>query len=413
MRQCLCILTAMMILGACTKQQNSGKPLTGAEKAPVRVATVEQRAVPVALHTIGTVEAYSTIAVRAQVGGELLSVHFKEGDVVEQGQLLFNIDPRPYEVALKQAEANLDKAKAQVEQAKATLAKDRAQANNAQTELKRSETLLPKKMVSQEEHDQVQTNAQALQDAVAADAAAVKSAVESIRAAEAAIDDATLRLDYCTIQSPIRGRTGSLQIHPGNLVKANDTTPMVTITQTEPIYVTFTLPEKHLSEVRKQMESGTLEVNTVLPGGEAAPIAGRLSFIDNTVNQATGTIRMKALFENTDGRLWPGQFVEVQVQVAVLDEAVVAPSQAIQTGQMGTYAYVVKPDLTVELRKVKTGESVDGMTVIIEGLEPDETVVTDGQVRVKPGAAVSVISNDTREQTPAEEKAGKANGEVK
>jgi len=403
----------MMLLGACTKEQNSGKPPLGAAKAPVRVATVERRSVPVALHTIGAVEAYSTIAVRAQVGGELLTDHFKEGDVVEQGQRLFSIDPRPYEVALKQAEANLDKAKAQAEQAKATLSKDRAQANNAQTELKRSETLLPKKMVSQEEHDQVQTNAQALQDAVLADEAAVQSAVESIRAAEAAIDDAKLRLEYCEIQSPIRGRTGSLQIHPGNLVKANDTTPLVTITQTEPIYVTFTLPEKHLSEVRKQMESGSLEVSAVLPGEENAPITGRLSFIDNTVNQATGTIRMKAVFENKDSRLWPGQFAEVRIQIAVLEKAVVAPSQAIQAGQMGAYAYVVKADLTVELRDVKTGESVDGMTVILEGLQPDETVVTDGQVRVKPGAAVSILSDAPREQTPGAEEAGKSNGDVK
>ncbi|HPO14499.1 MAG TPA: efflux RND transporter periplasmic adaptor subunit [Candidatus Hydrogenedentes bacterium] len=413
MRHCLCILAAMMLLGACTKEQNSGKPPLGAAKAPVRVATVERRSVPVALHTIGAVEAYSTIAVRAQVGGELLTDHFKEGDVVEQGQRLFSIDPRPYEVALKQAEANLDKAKAQAEQAKATLSKDRAQANNAQTELKRSETLLPKKMVSQEEHDQVQTNAQALQDAVLADEAAVQSAVESIRAAEAAIDDAKLRLEYCEIQSPIRGRTGSLQIHPGNLVKANDTTPLVTITQTEPIYVTFTLPEKHLSEVRKQMESGSLEVSAVLPGEENAPITGRLSFIDNTVNQATGTIRMKAVFENKDSRLWPGQFAEVRIQIAVLEKAVVAPSQAIQAGQMGAYAYVVKADLTVELRDVKTGESVDGMTVILEGLQPDETVVTDGQVRVKPGAAVSILSDAPREQTPGAEEAGKSNGDVK
>ncbi len=397
MKRSFLLLTALAVLCGCVKQEN-GASRPGAEKAPVRIAAAERRAVPVALHTIGTVEAYSTIAVRAQAGGELRTVHFKEGDVIEKGQLLFSIDPRPYEAALKQAEANLAKAQAQAGQAKAALAKNQTQADNAQTELKRNETLLPQKMVSQEEYDRAKTTARALQEAVAADAAAVQSAAEAIRAAEAALDDAKLRLDYCTIQSPIRGRTGSLQIHPGNLVKANDTLPMVTITQTEPIYVTFTLPEKHLSEVRHQKDQGPLDVQALLPGEEAAPVTGQLCFIDNAVNQATGTIRMKAEYENKDGRLWPGQFVDVRIQVAVLEEALVVPSQAIQTGQNGTYVYVVTPDLTTELREVKTGASVDGMTVINEGLRPEEKVIIDGQVRVKPGAAVAILEDKPEEQ---------------
>lgn len=410
MKRSLVILAALAVLCGCVKQENGAKR-PGAEKAPVRIAAAERRAVPVALHTIGTVEAYSTIAVRAQAGGELRTVHFKEGDVVEKGQLLFSIDPRPYEVALKQAEANLAKAQAQAEQAKAALAKNQTQADNAQTERKRSETLLPQKMVSQEEYDRARTSARALQEAVAADAAAVKSAIEAIRAAEAAMDDAKLRLEYCTIQSPIRGRTGSLQIHPGNLVKANDTTPMVTITQTEPIYVTFTLPEKRLSEVRGQMESGALAVDAVLPDEADAPVSGRLCFIDNTVNQATGTIRMKAEYENKEGRLWPGQFVDVRIQMAVLEEALVVPGQAIQTGQNGTYVYVVTPDLTAELRTVKTDASMDGMTVINEGLQPEEKVVIDGQVRVKPGGTVSILSDSPGTQKTEAQAGGKAEGE--
>ncbi len=410
MKHGVVILAALAVLCGCGKPENGAKR-PGAEKAPVRIAAAERRAVPVALRTIGTVEAYSTIAVRAQVGGELRTVHFKEGDVVEKGQLLFSLDPRPYEAAMKQAEANLAKAKAQAGQAKAALAKDQTQADNAQTELKRSETLLPQKMVSQEEYDRAKTAAQVFRDAVAADAAAVQSAVEAIRAAEAAMDDAQLRLEYCTIHSPIRGRTGSLQIHPGNLVKANDTAPMVTITQTEPIYVTFTLPEKHLSEVRGQLEGGAPAVDAVLPGEEAAPVSGRLCFIDNTVNQATGTIRMKAEYENKEGRLWPGQFVDVRIQVAVLEEALVVPGQAIQTGQNGTYVYVVTPDLTAELRAVKTGASVDGMTVINEGLRPEEKVVIDGQVRVKPGASVSLLSDSPGAQNTEIQPGGKAAGE--
>lgn len=379
----------------CGKAQGSKVPMNGPkEAAPVRIGVVEQRQLPVQLSNFGRVEAYTTISVRAQVGGELTKVCFNEGDVVEKDQVLFIIDPRPYEVALKQAEANLAMAQAQLEQARAMLAKDKMQADNAERESKRSETLLPQKMVSQEEYDRARTNAAALGEAVAGDEASVKSAMEAIRATEVAIDDAKLRLDYCTIRSPIRGRTGSVQIHQGNLVKANDTTPMVVINQTEPIYVSFTLTEKYLSEVRKQMEGGPLEVTATIPKEEDRPVTGKLVFVDNTVDQDTGTVRFKAVFDNTDNRLWPGQYVNpVAVRISVLLNAIAAPAAAVQTGQSGAYVYVVKPDMTAELRNVVPGDTMDGMTVIKEGLQPEEKVVTDGQLRVMPGALVKVVSD--------------------
>jgi membrane fusion protein, multidrug efflux system len=405
MKHCLVFVALIALLAACGKTDVKAGPAKK-EIAAVRIATVEQRVMPVQLKTFGTVEALSIISVRAQVGGELLEVGFKEGDTVESGQVLFRIDPRPYEVALKQAEANLAKSQAQAEQSKAAVAKDKTQAANGLQELKRNEKLLPQKMVSQEEFDRSRTTALSLQEAVAADEAAVRSATESIRVAEATIEDAKLRLDYCTIRSPIRGRTGTLQIDQGNLVKANDTIPLVTITQIAPIYVSFDLPEKNLAEVRRRMAEGKLEVTAKIPNDTQGGVTGTLSFIDNTVNN-TGTIRLKATFENADGQLWPGQYVDVVLQLTVQTNAVVAPTQAIQTGQSGTFVYVVTPDLKAELRNVTPGLTVDSMTVITEGLKADEKVVIDGQVRLAPGAEMTVLSENgkTSGDKPAPEKA--------
>jgi membrane fusion protein, multidrug efflux system len=406
MKRCFVFGLLLTLLAACGKPGGSGGP-PKMDKAPaaVHVAAVEQRAIPDQITTFGAVEALSTISVRAQIGGELIEVCFKEGDTVEAGQVLFRIDPRPYEVALQQAEANLAKSKALVEQAKAASAKDRTQADNAQQELKRNEKLLPQKMISQEEFDRSRTTALALQEAVSADEATVRSAIESIRSAEAAIEDAKLRLEYCTIHSPIRGRTGSLQINQGNLVKANDTLPMLTITQVQPIYVSFILPEKKLAEVRRRMAEGTLEVTAKIPNDEQAAARGTLSFIDNAVNN-TGTIRLKATFENTDGQLWPGQYVDVVLQLAVQANAIVAPTRAIQSGQSGDYVYVAKQDNTVEVRNVTTSSlSADGMTVIKDGLKVDEKVVIDGQVRLAPGAAISILSEKEKDGgSPSEPK---------
>lgn len=386
-------------LAACNGQQGAGggAPGRGPQETPVRVAAVTRQTVPVQLTAIGNVEAYATVSVKAQVSGEITEVHFAEGDFVKKDQVLFSIDARPYEVALRQAEANLARSLAQKDQATASRARDAAQARNARSELERNRPLLEKRMVSQEEFDQVTANADALNAAVAADEAAIKAAEKAFQAAEADIDEAELYLEYCTIRSPMDGRTGSLLIHKGNLVRANDTNPLVVINQVQPIYVSFTLPEKHLAEIREFMAKGPLEVTAAVTEGEESPAAGVLSFVDNTINEMTGTIRLKATFQNTDLHLWPGQFVTVAVRIAVSENAIVAPAEAIQMGQSGYYAYVVKSDMTAEVRPVVPGDTWNNLTVVREGLHPEEIVVTDGVLRAAPGAKVRILS-DTAEQ---------------
>jgi multidrug efflux system membrane fusion protein len=361
------------------------------EAAPVKIAAVTTESIPVQVTAIGSVEPYSTIQVKAQVSGALTDVQFGQGDVVKEGQVLFTIDTRPFDVALQQAEANLSKAEALVDQAKAATNRDKAQATNAKTQFQRNAELLKKGFVSKEDYDTSKSNAEALEAAVGADEANTKSAMEAIRVAKASIEDAKLQLNYCTIRSPIDGKTGSLLVNKGNLVKANDVSPLVIINQMTPIYVTFSVPEKYLSDIKKFMAQGPLEVKATIPNEEANPIAGKLTFIDNTVSQNnTATIKLKASFENADNRLWPGQYVNVAMKMTVLANAVVVPSQAVQPGQNGQYVYVVTKDMTAELRKVVTGESFNGKTVIKEGLEPEETVVTDGQLRVIPKGQVRI-----------------------
>lgn len=393
----LCVGAMCLCMSSCGKpsapggSSSMGRP---SEPAPVRVAAVTRQSVPLELSDQGRVEAYSIIQVKAQVSGELTEVHFLEGDMVEQGQILFAIDKRPFEIKLREAEANLARVQAQLEQATANKARDVAQAENAKVELERDAALIKKGMVSQEEYDKVKSTVEALNAAVAADDAAIKAAVQSIESAKTAIDDARLQLDYCTICSPIRGRTGSLLVHRGNLVKANDTNPLVTITQTQPIYVNFTLPEKDLLAVREAMGKGSVEVRAVAPKHEDTPAVGTLTFVDNTVNKTTGTIRLKATFENNDELLWPGLFVRVAVQVGVEQDAVVAPAASIQPGQDGAYAYVVNGDMTAELRQITAGVTWGGVTVVKQGLNPDEQVIVDGVLRVTPGAAVRIVADE-------------------
>ncbi|HXE75682.1 MAG TPA: efflux RND transporter periplasmic adaptor subunit [Candidatus Xenobia bacterium] len=349
-------------LAGCTREQSAA---TGPPPAPVVVAQATQETVPVEVSAIANVEAYSTVSVKAQVDGQLLQVHFREGDDVRQGQLLFSLDPRPFEAALNQAEANL--------------ARDQAQLENARAQYRRYEKLLQEGVTSQEQYDQVRTAAEALEAVVRAD--------------KAAVETARLRLSYCAISSPLDGRTGSLIVHAGNLVKANDDPPLVVINQINPIFVSFTLPEQHLAEVKKYMARGKLAVEATVPDAPGAPERGTVSFVDNTVDTATGTIRLKAVFPNTARRLWPGQFVNVSVRFTERPNSIVVPSSAIQTGQSGSYVFVVKSDQTVDLRPVTTGISANGKTVIESGVNAGETVVTDGQLRLIPGAKVTIKSS--------------------
>jgi multidrug efflux system membrane fusion protein len=336
---------------------------------PVTVGTAVQKAMPLELRVIGTAEAFSNVAVRAQVTGELISVNFKEGDDVKQGQVLFELDRRPLEGALKQAEANL--------------ARDLAQAGNAEAQAKRYDDLAARGIATREQVDTAAANRAALEATVGAD--------------RAAIENARVQLQYATITSPISGRTGALMVHPGNLVRANDTTPLVVINQVSPINVSFAVPEVQLPLLRRYLAQGNPRVDAV-PGSETDPPSiGRITFVDNAVDQATGTIRVKGTFDNADRRLWPGQFVNVVVTLTTDPSAIVVPSVAVQTGQEGPYVFVVKPDETVELRTVTVARTAGTETLIKDGIKPGETVVTDGQIRLVPGSRVTIKGAPARE----------------
>ena len=327
-------------------------------------AAVIQKTVPLQLRAIGNVEAYSTVGVKSQIGGVLMRVHFKEGQDVGNGALLFTIDPRPYEAALKQAEANL--------------AKDIAQLENAREEVRRYSELVKKGYVAQEQFDQIRTNFAALEATVNAD--------------KAAVENAQLQLKYCYIYSPLTGRTGSLISYEGNLIKANADTSMVVINQIQPIYVTFSVAEQYLTEIKKYMATEKVKVNAIIGTDEPHPVEGVLTFVDNAVDTATGTIKLKATFANQEKRLWPGQFVNVVVTLSTQPNAIVVPSPAIQAGQSGQYVFVIKSDLTVESRPVVSSRTLDGETIIEKGLQSGERVVTDGQLRLVPGSKVEIKS---------------------
>ena len=385
--------------------------------APVSVATVIQKDVPVQLRVIGRVEAYSAVSIRALVEGELWKVYFKEGQDVQKDNLLLSIDPRPFEAALRQAEANLERDQAlvqqaeanltrdlaQVTQAEANLSKNLAQAKNAEEQTKRYAFLAEKGYVAKEQYDQVRTNAESFAAMVQADKAAIENAQATLRADHAALENAKavvrgsgaaletarIQLGYCSIRAPISGRTGSLLVQQGNIIKANDL-PIVLINQITPIYVTFALPEQNLPELKKHMIAGALKVEAVIPGDEKPPEQGILTFVDNAVDTATGTIKLKGTFENHEKRLWPGQFVDVILTLTNRPNAILVPSPAIQTGQEGPYVFVVKPDLTVESRPVVVDRFLDGLTVVAKGLQPGETVVTIGQLRLVAGGKVEI-----------------------
>lgn len=333
-----------------------------APAVPVLAAAVEQRNVPVQVRAIGSVEPYSTVEVKTQITGELTGVFFKEGDEVKKGQLIFTLDKRPFEAALKQAEANL--------------ARDQAQAQNARVQAKRYASLWNSGVVAKEQYDQMQYSADALDAAVAAD--------------QAALDNARVQVIYCSIYSPINGRTGNLMIHQGNMIKANDTPFLVNINQVEPIYVTFTVPQQFLAEIKQYARTGKIKVEASIPSDGRGPVLGKLSFIDNTVDQTTGTIKLKGEFANTDRRLWPGQFIDVVLTLRNQPDAVVVPSQAVQNGQQGQFVFVIKPDMTVESRAVIVSRSTDGQAVVEKGLAPGERVVMDGQLRLVPGSRVEI-----------------------
>jgi multidrug efflux system membrane fusion protein len=355
------VLLALALLTLACGRGRADAPRPAA--VPVVAAAALRKDVPVQLRTIGAVEPLATVAVKPQVGGIITVVHFQEGSYVGEGELLFTIDPRPYEAALQQAEA--------------TLAKDEASTRNAQVEAQRGESLFAQGILSKENYDQLRFSAQSFEAAVRAD--------------RAALDRARLDLEYCSIRSPIVGRTGSLLLHQGNFVKAIDGGPLVIINRTDPVYVSFSIPEQRLAEVNAARLSGRLAVDALITGEESRPLRGELSFLDNAVDRGTGTIKLKGTFPNKEKRLWPGQFVNTRLTLGTKAGAVVVPTPAVQTGQAGTFIFLIKPDLTVEARPVVVeAGSGEEETVVTKGLEGGEQVVTDGQLRLVPGAKVEL-----------------------
>jgi len=361
----------------------------GAGDVPVQVSVVVRKSVPVEVQVIGNVEAYATIAVKAQVGGLLTSVYFHEGDYVKKGDPLFTIDPRPFEAAVNQAVANNARDQAALGQAKANLARDVAQARYAEAQAARYSELFKSGIISKDQDEQLRATADAQTQAVASDSAAIKSAEAAIGASQAAIETARIQLDYTSIRSPIDGRTGAINVKLGNVVTAN-TVDLMSINQVEPIYVTFSVPEAQLPAIKRYMAEGKLPVRAQPHDDPESAETGVLTFVDNAVDMTTGTIKLKATFPNADHQLWPGEFVRVTLRLTTQSNAIVAPSEAVQTGQNGSFVYVVKADRTVESRSVVTGARVDRDMVVEQGLEPGETVVTEGQLRLAPGTRVVV-----------------------
>ncbi len=360
----------------------------GGGDVPVTVATVVQKDVPVEIQVIGDVEAYSTISVKAQVGGQLRKVFFQEGDYVKEGSPLFEIDPRPLQAAVNQAQANLLRDQAALAQAQAALERDTAQARYAKSQADRYDRLFAEGVISKDQAEQLRASADADTSVLSADKAAIESASATVVAAQATLDSARLQLEYTTILSPIDGQTGTLTVKLGNVVTAN-TVDLTTINQVEPINATFAVPEAQLAAVKRYMAERPLEVRAQLQDNPEVIETGRLSFVDNTVDPTTGTIKLKGTFPNTDHKLWPGQFVNVTLRLTTERGAVVAPNQAIQTSQTGSFVYVVGGDRTVEARAVTTGQRVDQDIVIEQGLRPGEIVVTEGQLRLAPGSRVA------------------------
>jgi multidrug efflux system membrane fusion protein len=359
------LVSALLLLGlpACSKSKQPPPRVV-----PVVAVPAEQQDVPLQIRAIGNVESYNTVAVKSLVGGEIAKVYFHEGQDVKRGDLLFLIDTRPFEAALRQAES--------------ALARDRAQALNAQEDANRYAGLSTKGFVSRQEYDKARTNADAL-DAV-------------VKADEAAVENARLQLEYTAIMSPIDGRTGSIQVKQGNIVKANDVV-LVTINQITPINVAFAVPEQELAAIKRYRASGELHVEASMPQSGTRPATGTLTFIDNAVNTATGTILLKATFANADRSLWPGQFVDVLLTLTTEKNRVLVPTEAIQAGQQGQFVFVVKDDKSVEMRPVTVARTVERWAVIEKGAQPGEMVVTDGQLRLVPGAKVE-IKNEKQDE---------------
>lgn len=373
----LLAIGALAAAGAAIHYKKADTPGKGQEKGakkggaagpvPVSLAAAVQRSVPVRLQGIGNVEAYSSVALKARVDGQILEVTSREGQEVKKGDVLFRVDPRPFESALRQAEANAQR--------------DAAARDQARSQERRYQDLLQKNFVSKEAYAQIRTNAD--------------TAEATAKASQAALENARLNLEYCTIRSPIEGFVGKVLLQAGNLVKANDTAALVVINQVRPVYANFAVPEQNLPLIRKYMSAGPLAVTVTAPKADSPLAEGRLVFIDNAVDATTGTIRLRAQFDNKDLALWPGQFVNVSVRLYDEDSAIVVPSRALQTGPAGQFVYVVKSEVA-EVRPVAVARSEGDIAIIAKGLAPGEQVVVRGALRLAQGTKVTVMKEGAK-----------------
>ncbi len=359
---CFLALVILLVFTSCHKR---GKP-TNNQAVTVSVSSVAQKSIDEKTKAVGNVQASATVSIRSRVDGELLAVGFKEGDNVKTGQVLFAIDPRSYQVALEQSQANL--------------ARDQATYNNSKLTLERNAPLAPKGYIARQDFDQMKANV-ASQEAV-------------VKADMALVENAKLQLSYCTIQSPINGRTGNVLVNVGNLVRANDTNPLLVINQISPIYVSFSLPEQRLSSLQEQLLRGPVTVTAQIDKDTPdQTVQGMLSFVDNTVDTTTGTVQLKATFPNQDQKLWPGEFVTVNLPIAHLTNVLIVPTEAVQAGPRGTYVYVLDKNLNAHVQLVTTGPDIDSSTVIKTGLKLGDKVVTEGQMRLTDGSHVRIAKS--------------------
>jgi multidrug efflux system membrane fusion protein len=357
-----CLLAVTAFFCGCSAKATANDPQkkVSSPAVPVVVAQAEAKDVPVELRNVGNVEAFATVTIRSQITGQITKIHFREGQEVKAGDMLFTIDPRPSEGALKQAQADLKR--------------DEAQLVSVRLEFERAKKLLENGIGSRDDYDKAEAAFHALEATIMAD--------------EASVSRAKLQVEFTSIRSPIDGRTGNLMVKEGNVVKAPDDY-LVTINQVHPIYITFSVPEQELPAIRQRMKASALIVEGEVPGDTTEPARGELAFIDNAVDTTTGRIKLKAVFSNTNDVLWPGQFLQTKLILRTLNHATVVPDEAIQSSQTGDFVFVVKVDSTVQKRPVVVGLSRGGMTVVESGVQGGETVVTDGQLRLKDGSPVT------------------------
>ena len=368
--------------------------------APVTVASAITQDVPIYLDAIGKTVAREVVSIQPQVSGRITKIHFTDGADLRTGDLLFTIDPQPFEVSLQQARSNLARSAALKRQAEANLAKDTAQAKNGEVEARRYEQLVEQGVVSKQQYDQARTNSEALNATVGADVAAIRSAEQQMKVDEAAIESARVQLAYCFIRSPIDGRAGQRLVDIGNVVNpgnVGNATSLLVIQRVDPIYADFTVPQNDLANIQRNMAQGTLKTEVRLPDEPGNAAVGELTFLDNAVQNATGTVNLRATIPNRDRKFWPGRFVNIRLVLSTLREAVLIPAAAPQMSAQGQFVYVVKDDQTAELRQVTTGQRQGDQVVIGQGLKAGERVVVQGQLAVIPGGKVAVDDSGSAE----------------